>query len=280
LRKYEKKYGERIRVVSNPVNVGLGQTRDHGMQYARGRYVVFLDSDDCIKPDYLQRYYEKMEAEQLDVTLGGYIYVTGEKKKRCNLHMKENMHWLWPTACMRMYRRSFLEENGLNFHGIRLYEDEPFTYRVMANKPKTGILDYCGYYYIVNKKSLTNSGEKGSRADAFYKYMDVIRPLAQEMSQYELSKEEYNIYEFGIVSGLIANTLYNGQASGQDKMMDIHKVCFDFLEEHFSGYMSNPYFKLWRLPQVEWKKRICTWLVIFLRRWKLDRLFFRLVGMI
>jgi hypothetical protein len=240
--------------------------------------MVFIDSDDCIKPDYLERYYEKIETEQLDVVLGGYILVNGDKKKLCNSHPQEYMQWLWPTAWARMYRRSFLLENDLDFRGIRLYEDEPFTYRVMAHKPKMGIIDYCGYYYIVNEKSLTNSGDKGSRAEAFYRYMEVIRQLVDDMSVYELSREDYEIYEFGIISGVIANALYNGRSSGKEKMKDIHDVCFDLFDEKFEGYMSNPYLRLMHLPKVEMKKRLCTWLVIFLRRFKLDSMFYRFIG--
>lgn len=278
LNQYAAKYGDKIRVVSNEINVGLGQTRDNGMQYAVGKYIVFIDSDDCIRKDFLETYYNKITSHDIDVVLGGYILLKDGKARACNRKPASYMNWLWPTAWARMYRREFLEENGLNFQGIRLYEDEPFTYRMMACNPKTACIDYCGYYYIINKKSLTKSGDKGTRADSFYQYLAVIQKLVLEMPADQLSETDYEIYEFGIVSGLLANALYNGQASGREKMLQIYEDCFSFLEENFSGYMKNRYFKLWRIPRVEIKKRVCTWLVIFLRRFKLDRQFFRIIG--
>lgn len=278
LERYAEKYQDKIRIVTNDVNVGLGQTRDNGMKYASGRYVVFIDADDCIRKDYLEVYHAKITGDDSDVVLGGYILVKNKKKKLCNRHMSSYMHWLWPTAWARMYRREFLLEHDLDFQGIRLYEDEPFTYRVMASGPKTSYVDYCGYYYVINPKSLTMAGEKGSRAASFDRYMEVIRKLVQDMREYSLSEEDFEIYEFGIVSGLIANALYNGKSSGKEKIMEIYDTCFSFLKEYFPEYRKNRYFKLWNLPRVEIKKRVCTFLVVFLQKFGLDRLFFRGIG--
>ena len=56
---------ERVRVVHLPENRRQGYGRDRGMDLARGRYIYFLDSDDLIVPDALERLYALAENNDL-----------------------------------------------------------------------------------------------------------------------------------------------------------------------------------------------------------------------
>lgn len=275
---YKAKYPEKLIAIKNEKNMGLGATRDNGMKYATGDYVAFIDSDDCIKPDYLETFYKKITEDDYDMVSGGYIIVREDKKKIImNEHPDKHSKWLWPSAWAKLYKRSFLLANDLDFRGIRIYEDEPFTYRVMFKKPKVATVDYCGYYYIMNGSSITQS-KVGSRVDKFYTYLGTTTALVEEGHKENLNDYEKNIFEFSIMAGLVANALFNGKSSGKDAMKDVHKKCFELMDEHFPSYMKNPFFHLFKLPKLEFKKRYCTWLIIFARRIKLDRFLFKLVG--
>ena len=50
---YAKK-DSRIRVIHKP-NGGLSDARNEGMKYASGKYISFIDSDDFIEPDMLEK---------------------------------------------------------------------------------------------------------------------------------------------------------------------------------------------------------------------------------
>ena len=277
LEHYKQKYPDKMTIVNNTENRGLGATRDNGLKHAEGRYIAFIDSDDCIKKDYLETYYNKIIEDDYDMVSGGYIIVRDNKKIHMNQNPDKHSKWLWPSAWAKLYKHSFLTEHNLDFRGIRIYEDEPFTYRVMFCNPKVALLNYCGYYYVMNDGSITQSKSKESRINSFNKYLISTEALVQEAEGLKLSNYEHNIFEFSIMSGLIANALYNGKSSGSEAMSNVHEECFRIMETYFPEYMTNPYFHMCNLPKLEFKKLICTWLIIFAARFDIDKFLFKIV---
>lgn len=53
-------------------NAGAGVARNTALQHAQGRYIAFLDSDDCWKPEKLEKQLHFMEAEQQPFTFSFY----------------------------------------------------------------------------------------------------------------------------------------------------------------------------------------------------------------
>ena len=68
-----------IRVIDKE-NEGVAKTRNKGIQLANGKYIVFIDNDDFVDSDYLERFYNAIDQEQLDIVLGGYKRVNQEMK--------------------------------------------------------------------------------------------------------------------------------------------------------------------------------------------------------
>ena len=56
---------DRIRLYTQP-NKGLSQTRNAGIARARGEFIYFMDSDDLLEPDALERCYERCQSDRLD----------------------------------------------------------------------------------------------------------------------------------------------------------------------------------------------------------------------
>ena len=70
-----KKYAEkdhRITIISLDKNGGLSNARNVGMSAMRGRYVLFLDSDDWWDEDLLQSVADVIEQDEPDIVFFGY----------------------------------------------------------------------------------------------------------------------------------------------------------------------------------------------------------------
>lgn len=151
----------RIKVISNPYNVGLTHSLNKGLDLARGEYVARMDSDDISLPDRLARQVAHMDVNSEVAVCGTWAKdidsegkVTGVRETPVGRSL-EREYWrpspiIHPSA---MIRRAHL--NGLRYdEQIRYAQDFDLWLRIkpvhkLANLPEYLLL------YRVHGKSIT-----------------------------------------------------------------------------------------------------------------------------
>ena len=69
--KYKNKYGNIIKAKEQE-NKGPAEARNVGIEMASGEYLMFIDSDDFIKEDYIENYVKTLKEADYDLVAGGY----------------------------------------------------------------------------------------------------------------------------------------------------------------------------------------------------------------
>ena len=62
-----------VKAYQNPKNSGPSAARNHGLQLMSGKYLMFVDSDDWVEPDYVSTFVEIYEKFQPDLIISGYV---------------------------------------------------------------------------------------------------------------------------------------------------------------------------------------------------------------
>lgn len=122
-------------------NGGLGQARNFGVTFAKGRYIAFVDSDDFVEPAAYEKMYSTAELTHSDLVIGNVIRFNAYKKFPSVLHQKvfrgtklkthvTRDHELIydTTAWNKLFRTSFWKANHFSFPEKMLYEDIPITF--------------------------------------------------------------------------------------------------------------------------------------------------------
>ena len=164
------KHIENVKIIDKE-NGGLSSARNAGMSIAKGKYIVFIDSDDFIASDFLDTLYDYIDNNELDIVFSGYsLFNNGDIKKIKNiyksnliLNKKDAIKNLLSKKTFRaevwddIYKREFLIKNNLFFEEGIINEDEDFTLRAILKSNKVGYLNYNGYMYRQRSGSITKS---------------------------------------------------------------------------------------------------------------------------
>ncbi|WP_278627764.1 glycosyltransferase [Thomasclavelia cocleata] len=158
LKEYEDKYDNVFSYTHS--NVGLSQTRNIGLSYCTGDYVTYLDVDDYFDYDFIGKYMEV--ADNNDIVIGGYrrVYENGESEFT---YVHEISRWSMfkrATVWAKVYKKSFLDSNNIKYPDARLYgEDVVYTMRCLSCNPIVKIIDYVGYNNLINAQSITHQNK-------------------------------------------------------------------------------------------------------------------------
>jgi len=174
----------RVRVFSQE-NCGLAATRNAGMVVARGHYLYFLDSDDWLAPNTLERCIEQAQRNRLDVLYFGGVtvfdppevekkffrvaryyarrgrYADVEPGPMLFRELRRNGEYR-ASACMQLIRKEYLDDIGVIFPEGLVSEDEAFTLAVLLSSTRAGCILDCLYFRRIREGSLV-TGETYER---------------------------------------------------------------------------------------------------------------------
>lgn len=173
---------ERVRVIHKR-NQGLGPARNSGIEIARGRWLCFLDSDDYLEVDALQRLYDLAEENNLDIVRATRNVFTEPGKFDCErkgteLEVYEGRDLLRHIALCyfsqpggaadealdlegsawgALYRREIFFPHGIRFVSERelVSEDFIFNYESTLRVSRIGKIRDTLLHYRYNPNSLT-----------------------------------------------------------------------------------------------------------------------------
>lgn len=145
-------------------NGGLSDARNFGLEYASGEYIYFLDADDMMMPESLER----LLNENADIVIGGFVYstVTPKKVKRgiaeymsSGRAIERSLYQCPPmnSACGKLFKRKIFFPDGPRFLKGRWYEDLEIHHRLFERAETIAYLPEKLYFYRENESSFINN---------------------------------------------------------------------------------------------------------------------------
>ena len=258
-------------IIMTQENHGLGYTRNIGVERARGQYIYFLDSDDYILEDTLERCYELASRNKLDVVLFDALEFEDSIERRPLEPNPSDRHEIieereeiftgryflekyyqkayHPAACLVYCSAFFIKRNSIRFLPKVYFEDNEFYCRIMTLAERVMYIPKMYYQYRCRTKSITGSEFNVRKARD---HIEVINAMADLKTLnggegwYIIKKICLNLLHY-IADMCGKNALYAEDNSLPDRTICAwEKVCGDRIEITES------------LEDIEYIYRICS----------------------
>ena len=131
----------RIRVLHKE-NGGVSSARNHGLKFAQGDYIAFIDSDDFIEADYLEHLSQGLD---YDIVISGFCYENTPESSSFHLKLAnreavgrelsklinaDQLCYPWG----RLFKRSIIETYHIRFdEAMRFAEDNVFNWEYLCH---------------------------------------------------------------------------------------------------------------------------------------------------
>ena len=151
-------------------NAGSGPARNNGLAHCQGELVMFVDPDDWIEPELLEKLYEAQSRGNYDlgasertvalcdkngeiVCMAPKHYnnetIVGQQEVRqAFMRMLEMLVVSNPTQ--KLYKNSLIREHNIQFPDLRRSQDIVFNYRYYNHISSLCLIEYSGYNYRKN----------------------------------------------------------------------------------------------------------------------------------
>lgn len=199
----------RIRVFHKE-NGGLSEVRNIGIGVSSGKYILFVDSDDCISRDMCSKLLKMLLENEADIAVGGVNRFTDfptvtniSEDSICvdKYYALEQIatDYRWCVAWGKLYRREILSD--IRYPKGKIHEDEFVIHQVYYKCRRIVYTDDALYHYYYNSNGITSGKFSAKRLD-FFEALDARK-------QFYLEKGEEHLYQLTIMEEILAMVRYS-----------------------------------------------------------------------
>lgn len=232
----------RFKLISQE-NHGIGYSRNKGIKASKGKYLVFIDSDDYIEKNFLENMLNKIEKDKLDIVICDYIEENEETKtiKKISIpsfsdttikKSKELLVDINKSPWNKIYKKSFIKD--INFPENIKYEDTLFLCQALKDAKIGKINKPLNHYVIHSKSETTTMNEK------VFEILEIIDKIRYFYKKEKDFKDVINKLTIQIITTYTIQQRYQTCRKTRNKFIN---DAFEYLEKEIPNYKNNAYFK-------------------------------------
>lgn len=235
---------KRIKLI-NQKNCGSIEARKTGLKYATGEYILFVDGDDWLEKDCLEKLYKEAKKDNYDVVIYNAFMSYKDKKEVLSTFNNEIdrgndllsclfIGKIMPAMWAKLIKRNFIYKNNIEFpRNLSYAEDLATVASLFMNNPKVSFVEESLYNYYQREDSITKKND-----NRMLEIDDAINFIENELNKsflYDKYKKEfeYMIYRHLFLYRIILT----------DRHEKVHKMVYRRFKNREININKNSYIK-------------------------------------
>ena len=244
LQDYGSIYTDKIKIVHNKQNEGQGKSRNIGINIAKGEFITFIDADDEIEQNMLEKMYNCAKNKNADLVLCDYYEIRKNKKVMIKsipektLNIKKDYSVYIASPWGKLIKTELLTKNELKFLEIEAYEDISLMPVLSAYTDKIVYIEKPLYIYYVRDGSTMRQKVFNHKLLSIYDALENLVRCFEKTKMLDNYKEELEfIY--------IKHLLYGGAGrflEYKEGRKEISKIVY-IIKNKYPNWKKNKYYQ-------------------------------------
>jgi len=247
---YAGMHKDKVRVIHKQNSEGAGAPRNAGIEASQGQYLLFVDGDDYIAPNTIDKTYKAILLHDVDIVVFGMNIIT-EKGEFIKTYMdkrpynvvlnakdRPDMLLIDASSWNKLYKRKLFVQKGIRFPEKVWYDDVATIPKLCTAAESIVFINEAFYHYLVRYNSITRNSN-------ILRMLDILTVLDNLVSYYK-EKDLFELYKSEIEFVAIYNLYirvpdYILTAPKGDSMNKLINSVNEFLAKQFPNHKSNKY---------------------------------------
>lgn len=238
---FQKEHDLKIKVFHRE-NAGQAAARNFALRMAVGKYIAFMDSDDYVEDDYLQKLYTTAVKYGSDVVTCGYRSVKPDGTvlqtvsvspfEEVSDYGKPGVFVVWA----KIFLKDFILENHFSFpEGRKIYEDVPFSLETKFKGRNVKSISYIGYNYVQHEASTMSSQRVTAERFPFEKVDATIRDTLSDLRVDDMR------FEFEVLHFFTGFLFFFCRKAKKEDIAKLTEFAEKEIKTYFPRYWKNKY---------------------------------------
>lgn len=243
---YVKKYPDKIKSFIKE-NGGQGSARNMGIEKAVGEYISFVDSDDWLDLDTLEKMYFLAKKDKSDIVICDMVDHYSNYTIYHNCTKYNSVFEVTPSACNKIFRKELIKD--FRFLSKLWYEDFDFTTKILFNTNKISNISEGFYHCNCGHESTMNNNNSKKNLDMIIVIEDIIDYLKKN------DKYDKNIVSYLIFNHILITTINRVAIQKSIDKKDVIRQLIKYSKDNISDYRRQTFYK-----NISRNRKIIAWL--------------------